>query len=371
MLICLSAVIIVLSCSKSVRTIKDPSRYSIQEANPELELQQLQELLEGLIVESEKKLPVWKKLNDNPVLQSEEEWNFTGVSEPSVLQDGMIFKMWFTSVSKYQTKNIRYATSIDGINWLIDKNISLSGDVSEWDNEVMAPHVVKEDNRYVMLYTGNDIATQEKAIGIAYSEDGITWNKEKQNPVVSRKSFVGKSKKIIGIAHPTIIKDDDYYKMWFTTIYESNKLGRKRRIGFAISKDFTDWTIIKSSILKRGSKGKFDRHNLWGPYVIKINDIYIMWYTGEKFNSDAQQTDRIPDNFLSCIGEAYSYDGVYWLKAVNNPKIWGNMTKWDKIINKPCVLILQNEFYLYYTGYNKLNISRIGMAKLFGKHHYY
>ena len=87
------------------------------------------------------------------------------LARPWVLKDdGGIYRMWFSSrgAKGYRTAGgqhyiIEYAESQDGINWERRQDIfKLELSKDGWDSEMLAyGSVVKDSNRYLMLYNGN------------------------------------------------------------------------------------------------------------------------------------------------------------------------------------------------------------------------
>ncbi len=88
-----------------------------------------------------------------------------GISQPSVIRENGIYKMWFSyrGLYNYRTNKkcsyrIGYAESKDGLIW--KRNDELSGiDISEngWDDSMVCyPCVIKYYNKKYMFYNGND-----------------------------------------------------------------------------------------------------------------------------------------------------------------------------------------------------------------------
>ena len=84
---------------------------------------------------------------------------------------------------------------------------------------------------------------------------------------------------------------------------------------------------------------------LFDPFVLKHENIYKMYVSWRPLKSIALSTSK---------------DGINWsdLKIVLNP---GNNNTWESIINRGSIVILNNKFYLWYTGQYK-GISKIGLA---------
>lgn len=111
--------------------------------------------------------------NKTGIICIEEDKN-GGVATPTVIKIGDKYHMWFGyrppykpdgSVSGY---SIGYATSIDGKIW--DRNDNLAGincSNQGWDSEMICyPHVVRVDNKLLMFYCGNGFGES----GFGYAE---------------------------------------------------------------------------------------------------------------------------------------------------------------------------------------------------------
>ena len=82
------------------------------------------------------------------------------ISRPSVIKEGGIYKMWFSSrgTKEIPLYRIRYAESLDGKTWtrtpvdFVGLDVSASG----WDSEMVCyPHVFDHKGNRYMLYNGN------------------------------------------------------------------------------------------------------------------------------------------------------------------------------------------------------------------------
>ena len=102
----------------------------------------------------------WDKFPNNPTMNlgAEGSWNCAGVSNPSVIFKDGEFKMWYTG---FDRKNMRigYATSSDGIGWsqYSDNPILDLGKNGAWDSmHVANPSIMFDGITYKMWYTGFD-----------------------------------------------------------------------------------------------------------------------------------------------------------------------------------------------------------------------
>lgn len=170
----------------------------------------------------------WTKYPGNPVLVpgNNSSWYNTFLSSPSVIKEGTVYKMWFTTLDAYVNGqptdgkgNIGYATSSNGINWSVHPAaVLIAGDQNNWDSASAAePSVLKIGNTYHMFYSALDQWTIENfQVGYAHSTDGINWTKSTLNPVL-KVGTAGQWDRYWA-SHPTVMYDSTIYKfkMWYT-----------------------------------------------------------------------------------------------------------------------------------------------------------
>ena len=174
----------------------------------------------------------WTKYENNPVLNlgSLGAWDDDDVYFPTVIFDGLIYKMWYCGYDGV-TRRIGYATSEDGIHWTkYESNpIIYRGPADSWDDANLDTQSVISDNgTYRMWYNASDNITWR--IGYATSEDGIHWTKYTGNPVLYEGPQGTWDSKWVWCSS-AVIKDNGIYKMWYTGWDENNY----RRIGYATS----------------------------------------------------------------------------------------------------------------------------------------
>ena len=107
------------------------------------------------------------------------------VYAPTVIKESGGYKLWYTHVAT-DPWSIRYAESTDGCTWKITPDPALVLD-QPWERQrLFYPTVLKIDKRYWMWYGSysqhGDIE-MKTAIGCAYSDDGLQWQKDLDNPV--------------------------------------------------------------------------------------------------------------------------------------------------------------------------------------------
>jgi predicted GH43/DUF377 family glycosyl hydrolase len=108
------------------------------------------------------------KSSNNPILIVTENWEGTGVKNPSVIYDNGEFRMIY---SAFPETGFGMAHSSDGINWTKETNnpfFRLEEVHNNWCHAIAYPFWRKFDNQYRIYYTGNTEGYGESKIGLIY-----------------------------------------------------------------------------------------------------------------------------------------------------------------------------------------------------------
>ena len=141
---------------------------------------------------------------------------------------------------------------------------------------------------------------------------------------------------------PSVIKEGNTYRMWFTG---GDMKGLNHvRVYHATSVNGTDWNINTTPIVKEGPKGSWDDERTETPSVIKVGSTYHMYYTGFKTGDPVARFN---------IGHATSKDGLKWTKDPRNPIVrnHNDVSKWGLYyVAEPGAVYNPKDrlFYLYY-----------------------
>ena len=207
----------------------------------------------------------WDVVDDEVLAGNTDEGN--NISEPCVIKEGGIYKMWFTHTD----------TSLDKATLA-----AYLADLNETDTGVV------RDAFIALLESSNT------CIGYAESADGIDWGTPQFNVFGAGGSSLCES-----IAEPCVINDGGTYRMWYTyahteltseDIYDIlddmenfgtegllNILNNANTaIGYAESADETSWAAGAPALY--GDNGIWD--SVASPCVIYNGSGYEMWYTG-------------------------------------------------------------------------------------------
>ena len=299
----------------------------------------------------------WIKYSGNPILSPGKlgAWDSGGDYRPRVVYDGQKFRMWYTGLDAGgNTNGIGYASSDDGKTWTKNKDLVLTASADNWEgNYISIGSVIWTGSQFLMWYRGvggqGGSASAKGAVGLATSQDGITWSKYSGNPVMTASTVDSE-----GILTPYVIQTGSSYKMWYAC---TNPLLTYYAICYATSDDGKSWSKYSSPVLKSSTDPtQWDSGALYSPTVVQGGTTFGMWYTGSDAKGETSQ-----------VGFATSKNGVTWTKDPNNPTLpVGVSGDWDAGgIGNQCVIEYQQRFFVYYdgSGANQNALNYIGMAQ--------
>ncbi|HEV8058765.1 MAG TPA: family 43 glycosylhydrolase [Gemmataceae bacterium] len=279
----------------------------------------------------------WIKYPKNPVLGGDLGTCF----DVAVLREGDTYRMWFSWRPK---KSIALVESKDGIQWGKPLIVLGPNDKADWESDINRPVVLKHGGGYHMWYTGQ--ANGRSWIGYATSNDGKTWKRMSDRPVLSAEKPWEKA----AVMCPHVIFDDkvQVYRMWYSggEQYEPNA------IGYATSTDGLKWTKHeKNPIFRPVPTNSWEKDRVTACQVVRQGDWYLMFYIGFQDQNHAQ------------IGVARSRDGITdWQRHSANPIIRPGMGKWDHdAVYKPYAIYDGRHWLLWYNG-RKGGVEQIGLA---------
>lgn len=275
---------------------------------------------------------VWNKYEGNPIMfyGKPAGWDDFSIYSTEVMfwdhndtdPNNDEFYMWYSGTSyNLNEKNIGFATSEDGMTWNKhpENPVIKVGVFGEWDyDRVNAPSVLydKSDNTWKMWYAGVSIYNGGYSIGYATSPDAVHWTKYGDLYVFDS---AGHPDYFDGysVLSPEVVKKDGKFHMW----YAGNGGIASNQIGYAVSDDGIQWRrVSEDPVLRVGPEGSWDEGETVSPaIIIDAQGTIHMWYQGS--NGDKTYTG---------IGHATSQDGITWQKDAANPLLIGENTGiWD------------------------------------------
>jgi predicted GH43/DUF377 family glycosyl hydrolase len=266
-----------------------------------------------------------------------------GAAQCKIIFDNNIYKMWYTGLYSSAQAEIWYTESSDGIHWGSDINCSVlqKGETGAWDDyRVGTGAILKDGDVYKMYYNGWHDQYSVWQIGLAVSDDGISWQKY-SNPILASSG----NEYQIGVSE--VIKKDNTYYMYYT--YRSDAYTDNYKISLATSTDGVTWSRCNQNPIISPSQ-PWEGSSVSYPTVITENNQFIMIYQNQNRTS---------------FGMAISEDGINWTKSTRNPIFNSNdvNNNWTNTINYPLFRKFNNEYRLYYTSRNAYDVLQIGFAK--------
>ncbi len=216
------------------------------------------------------------------------------------------------------------------------------GAAGEWDAvDTLNPSVVLRDGTYYNFYSGFDGKTWHT--GLATSTNGLEWTRRGKvlapDPATWEGNYIA--------ANGSALLSGGTFLYW----YQAG--GRQPSIGMAESSDGLRWTRQPRPVLEPGPRGSWDERGVADPYVIQEQGVFYMYYLGQ----DRARRQR--------LGVARSNDGKVWEKLRANPVLeLGEMGAFDENgLGEPAVWSAQGWRWMLYTGRDRAEIRRLGLAR--------
>lgn len=229
------------------------------------------------------------------------------------------------------------------------------GEKGAWDEQTLGCFAVLEDGDQFHLYSEGAEFGKPKFIGMAVSNDGITWRKHAKNPLfpgsmphaikvdntirlyyphadglqmrTSPDGFTwGEPRKVLeSHLDPCVIRvAEDRFHLYYCDGGRKTVDGKQVwefKNYLATSPDGIAWKNEPEPVLLLGSEGSWDARSHAGPCVLKLVDGFHMWYLGSGVYKGKTAWR---------IGHATSPDGRKWSKSGVEPVLdIGQPGDWD------------------------------------------
>jgi predicted GH43/DUF377 family glycosyl hydrolase len=167
-------------------------------------------------------------------------WMSEGASNPTVIYENGIYKMWFNGNTSSNVHNgIGTATSTDGLAWTIASTQLIP--VSASQPRVFSPNLIKRNGQYYLYYSAtasNDWQLTSSKIFVRQSTDAATWQPA-QEALASRSNVSWEQ----GVYIPAVIHNGQRWEMYYTT----SPADGNSTIAKAVSTDGITWTRPSST----------------------------------------------------------------------------------------------------------------------------
>ena len=263
----------------------------------------------------------------------------------------LILGFAFTAVSSCQSKSSKEKEMVklwsDGPFIKYEHNPILQPTAGFELKSVYNPAVMVENGKFSMLYRAEGEDTGAGAIGLAFSEDGINFERYANNPVIVGEYEYEKG----GVEDPRIVKFGDTYYLTYAGAGDRTA----GNICLATSTDLINWDK-KGEILQPRS-GAWNSHQIKAGAIVpeKINGQYVMYFQGEM------------EPWKTRVGIAYSDDLIHWHEPLREPIMRPRAGYFDSKGTEPgAAVVLEEGILLIYNGWNEELVHKTGWV-LFSK----
>jgi predicted GH43/DUF377 family glycosyl hydrolase len=199
------------------------------------------------------------------------------------------------------------------------------GSGSDWDTMILDDYVVRHGGKYFMYYTGmrSSSLMDARHIGVATSNDGVTWSKYRGNPVI--KSRVD-SYDYTNVMQPNVIVVDDGFHMFYAGNH-GNRVSSELQdidICYATSDNGLDWKKHSGNpVIKNGP---FDTD--WNGIALRPGDVrwdgerYVLYVKGVGTTGGLGPKPK--------LGLYTSDDLVSWREYRGNHLYGGGASSWER-----------------------------------------
>ena len=314
-----------------------------------------------------KPLLFWQKKGIILEKLPDEDWSKSHLQFPAVLVNEKSIKVFVTTRPDpdENNKNITYIRSFDlKLNDSLDTENFSEKPILELGHDgafdqfgTMPGDFVKYNNSIYMYYTGwnrLDKVPYNFSVGLAISKDnGNSFAKYSDGPVIGQNihsPYTSGSGAVIyeyNTFHMFCISGIKWIKI-------EGKYEHTYTIKHAVSENGIDWKFQKGNVINQVNE--FEA--IAAPTVIKINDIYHMWFSYRGSLDFRGGKDSYK------IGYAYSTNLYDWIRDDEKSGITLSEEGWDsEMICYPYVFEYEKQFYMLYNG-NDFGKNSIGLAKL-------
>jgi predicted GH43/DUF377 family glycosyl hydrolase len=114
------------------------------------------------------------------------EWDAGGITWPTITATDDGYAIYYTGLDRPRGSGaVGLATSTDGVTWAKHGDPVLSAEPTWERGKVDRPRVARTSRGFAMIYAGGQLTDR----GLAWSDDGITWRRDGDGPVIDQEDF--------------------------------------------------------------------------------------------------------------------------------------------------------------------------------------
>jgi len=197
-------------------------------------------------------------------------WEARGFRSVHVVRESGRYYAWYSAQGEDGKEHIGHATSSDGLHWAKSASnpIMTTGDSGAWDSATVGqPYVLRVNGEWRMWYTGT-AANAMSAIGHAVSSDGVHWQRDERNPVLTGRATWNAAG--VSGASVTLLGNGQVFQMWFSGVPQGKK--QMNSLGRAYSVDGVTWAEDETNPLVVADNTSFA-----DPLVVTSEGVSFIW----------------------------------------------------------------------------------------------
>lgn len=225
------------------------------------------------------------------------------------------------------------------------------------EHGIMPSTVVNNNGRLFLYYSG-----WQKSIGVPYNNytglavsqnGGVTFERYSEAPILDRNKF-----ELYSATSPLVYFENNIWHAYYSSGTNWHEIGNKLEhtydIKYASSIDGYNWS--QEGVVAIKAKNEFEA--ICKPAIIKMDNIYHMWFSYRGSNSFRDGLDSYR------IGYATSSDLINWNRDDTQSGIDVSETGWDsKMVAYPSIFEYKDKYYMLYNG-NGFGKDGFGYAEL-------
>lgn len=311
----------------------------------------------------------WNKLGQifNPTKLKDKSWMEEQAQNPFVLDMEDFIRVYFNTRSKKdkegKSKSLPGFIDLSKENFINVLRISENpvidfGELGSFDEfGVMAGSAIKIRDEYYLYYCGwsrKYSVPYDWAIGLAKSNDGITFKRFNKGPIIGATY----NEPYLHAGCSCIIQENNLYHLWYTSgikwVKTEDKPESVYQISHATSTDAINWKRNGIPIIKTVLENEAQA----SPTIIKLDNRWHMFFS-YRHTINFRNKER-----GYRLGYAYSDDLVTWIRDDSQVGIDISKSGWDsEMICYPHVCIVNEKVLMFYCG-NDFGREGFGVAEL-------
>jgi hypothetical protein len=265
---------------------------------PEFQLPRLQQGERSHILDTSLFDGVPYYVNDHTIVEGPDgKWHLYGIFHAEPFDPEHEFKFVHATHAGGMRLPEQARFSIEGI--------ALDRDASLGETHVWAPHVVKDGNRYVMVFQSGGVENDRAQIRLAESTDMVSWKRVGDAPLFED---------VCVARDPMLRKSGDLWTLYYTRC--NSTVLRRSGVAYRTSHDLIHWSAPQMALVLGDTPPMFNSGYTESPFVFERGGWYYLSVTSYPVEWDATfvYRSRTPFSFSGPPVARLKAHAAEWLK---------------------------------------------------------